>query len=268
MKLVLATCTLACCQMATAGTVIRMQARDVLPEGSMDAELVIYVDGPSLRLDAGDTASGDEGTLIFHSDREEMIAIDHAVREFVVLDRDAVREMADHVSAAMLEAERALEELPPEQREFARQMLRQQLGEFTEMPAPREFRKADGSQTVAGVSCQDYDVFDGGAKAREICVADWSEISGGNEVRNVIKSMAAFFEDMRSEFSRDGFDLMGSRSDVFSHMRDIDGFLLRAADFDEAGSLTNETRYESSAAQPIDSAMFEPPAGYTEQVIR
>jgi len=251
-----------------AGTVIRMAAEERLPDRTINTDLVIYVDGDSLRLDAGESSQGDEGSLIYRSDSQELIAIDHTTREYVVLDRGSIMAMADQVSSALREAEMALEQLPPEQQEFARQMLRQQFGEVTEAPAPRDFRKGAGEESVAGLSCETYDILEQGARSRELCVADWSQVTGGDDIRPVIESMAGFFEDMRSAFSRDGFDLMGPRSDVFSHMRDIEGFPVRSADFDDTGGVTNEMRFKSSEIRDIDASLMRPPAGYREQVIR
>jgi len=253
---------------ALAGTVITMESRDIFGDQELAADLVMYVDGGSLRLDAIDRDDGTEGSLIYLSDSEELIAIDHASREFVVLDRVAVQAMANQISSAMEQAEEALEELPPEQREFARQMLRQQLGEMTDKPTPRDVQPSDSKGSVAGISCEDYDVLENGSKTRELCVADWSQISGGDDIRYVIESMAGFFEDMRTAFSRDGFDLMGPRSDVFSHMRDIDGFPVKSADFDESGIATNDMHFVSSVTRDVDPALFAPPAGYTEQVVQ
>jgi len=268
MRMALTLMALTCGHVAQAGTVITMESRDILGDEALAADLVMYVDGGSLRLDAVDRDNGTEGSLIYLSDSEELIAIDHTSSEFVVLDRAAVQAMASQISSAMEQAEKALEELPAEQREFARQMLRQQLGQVTDTPTPRDVRRSDATDSVAGIECEDYDVLESGMKTRELCVAAWSRIPGGDGVRPVIESMAGFFEDMRTAFSRDGFDLMGPRSDVFSHMRDIDGFPVKSADFDKSGIATNDMHFVSSVTRDIDPALFAPPAGYTEQVVQ
>jgi len=268
MRIAFTLLALACSQAGLAGTVITMESRDILGDEALTADLVMYVDGKSLRLDALDRDNGTEGSLIYLSDREELIAIDHASREFVVLDHDSVQAMAEQISSAMEQAEQALEELPPEQREFARQMLRQQLGEVTATPAPRDVRSTGSTDSVVGIACEKYDVLEGGSRTRELCVADWSRIAGGDGVRHVIESMAGFFEYMRTAFSRDGFDLMGPRSDVFSHMRDINGFPVRAADFDKSGIATNDMHFVSSVVKDVDPALFAPPPGYAEQVVQ
>lgn len=53
---------------ALAGTVITMESRDILGDEALTADLVMYVDGGSLRLDAVDRDAGTEGSLIYLSD--------------------------------------------------------------------------------------------------------------------------------------------------------------------------------------------------------
>ena len=70
---------------------------------------------------------------------------------------------------------------------------------------------------------------------------------------------------MLPPFSRGGMDMMGSRSDVFSHMREVDGFPARSRDYDASGALINETTLVSSERRDVDPASFQPPAEYIQQ---
>ena len=69
-------------------------------------------------------------------------------------------------------------------------------------------------------------------------------------------------------FSRNGMDLMGPRSDVFSHMRDINGFPVRSRNYNDAGQVIEESTLVSSESTDIDPSVFAPPADYTRQMMR
>ena len=58
---------------------------------------------------------------------------------------------------------------------------------------------------------------------------------------------------------------MGPQQEVFAQMRELGGFPVYARDYDDAGALKGESSLQSSRAEAIDAALFEPPEGYRRQ---
>jgi hypothetical protein len=57
--------------------------------------------------------------MIYRGDKGEMVAIDHAKREYYVLDQAQMERMAEQIGDAMEQMQKALKNMPPEQRKMA-----------------------------------------------------------------------------------------------------------------------------------------------------
>lgn len=251
-----------------AGSVMKMESREMSSGTATPSTVLITTEGSAMRMDATGQSADDAGTMVFKSDVNEMTAIDHSRQEYFVLDEAALQGIAGQVSDAMQQMQAALADLPPEQRAMAEQMMKQRMGDMGAAAKPRTLSKTGEEETVNGFDCELYDVIESGQKTRDMCVTSWSNIEGGAGFsRNMVK-MAGFFENMREMFSQTGMDLMGSRSDVFSHMRDIDGFPVRSRNYDSAGNIVEETTLISSESQSVDTAIFQPPEAYTQQTLQ
>ena len=251
---------------AMAGSVVTLETRDLSAAAEPPATVQITVDGGNLRLDP-EVGVPDAGSMVFRGGRNEMIAIDHQRKQYVVLDEAAMQGMATQVSGAMQQMEQALAGLPPEQRAMAEQMMKQRMGGMAGMPEEkpqRSIQRTGESDSVNGVDCDVYTVSQDGRKTDEMCIADWSDVDGGEEVSKAMLQMAGFFENVRSMFARGGVDMFGSEGDVFSYLKDLDGFPIRSRRY-ESGTLIEETNLVSSEDTSVDPALFAAPDGYTQQ---
>ena len=252
---------------AFAGSIVRMETRDHRVSPAAPGTVAVSIEGSSMRMDATGSSVDDAGSLVFKSDVNEMTAIDHSRKQFIVIDDAALQSIAGQVGDAMQQMRDALAELPPEQRSMAEKMMQQRMGSMGQAIKPRTIAKTGAVDSVNGYDCEMYDVSEGGRKTRDMCVTSWADIEGGAQFAQSMVKMAGFFENMREMFSRSGMDMMGSRSDVFSHMREIDGFPVRARNYDERGRLVDETTLVSSETESVDPAIFLPPDGYTRQTM-
>lgn len=249
-----------------AGSLIRMESKDFRASPAAQSTVEIATDGPLIRMDAVGQSASDAGSMVFRSDAGEMTAIDHSRKRYFVLDEAALQGLAGQVNNAMAEMQAALAELPPEQRAMAEQMMKQRMGSAMNKSAtPRELAKTGETETVNGFDCELYNVTESGQKTRDMCVTSWSNIEGGNAFKDNMVAMASFFEHMRDLFSQNGMDLMGSRSEVFTHMREINGFPVRARNYNGAGTVIEETTLVSSEAQSFNATFFQAPEEYTAQ---
>lgn len=249
----------------SAGSLVTMESRDLETGAPVESTVTVIVDGGALRLDARGAAADEAGSLIFRREAGAMIALDHSRREYFLLDRETIDSIAIQMDSAMQQMQQMLADLPPDQRAAAEQAMQQRMSMVSQDIRPRRVTKTGERESVNGYDCEIVDVLEDGVKTRDMCVTPWASLEGGEEFATAMVDMAGFFEELRETFSRGGMDMMGSRSDVFSHMREIDGFPARSRDYDANGVLINETTLVSSEQRDVDPASFQPPADYSQQ---
>ncbi len=270
MALILALMTGAFAVPSFAGSLVILETRDPRSDAATPDRVSVSVDGDAIRMDAVGGTADDAGSMVFKADVNEMMAIDHSRKEYVVLDEAALESISGQINDAMSQMQEALAELPPEQRAMAERMMKQRMGPMAAQnaPPPRSVTRTGQSETVNGYECDVWAVTESGRMTRDMCVTGWANIDGGEDYARIMVRMACFFEDMRAMISRNGMDLMGPRSDVFSHMRDINGFPVRSRNYNSAGEVTEESTLVSSESKAIDPAIFSPPADYTRQMMQ
>ena len=147
----------------------------------------------------------------------------------------------------MQEMQKALEEMPPEQRAMAEQMMKQHIPAPAPERPPMTVKKTGNSDSINGFGCDYYEVHQEGAKIRELCVTGWEDIDGGRESADSMLAMADFFEKMAESFSAgSGMDVMGEQRELFQHMRELKGYPVLSREFDETGRLESESRLKSA----------------------
>jgi hypothetical protein len=222
-------------------------------------------DGVS-RMEVTSVSSDESGGMIFREKSREFIAIDHKQKEYYVIDEAAMERIGGQLSTAMQQMQDALGDMPPEQRAMAEQMMKQHLPALAQAPAPMTVRKTGATETINGFRCEYYEVQQQGAKIRELCVADWSDIDGGREAADSMLAMAGFFDKMAQQFSSgSGMDVMGQQRELFQHMRELGGYPVLTREFDDSGRVESESRLKSAGTGDIDPALFDPPQGYRKK---
>lgn len=229
-------------------------------------KVTVSTEEEALRLEIESISSNETGGLIFNGIDDTVMILDHAERQFVTIDREQVGLMAARVTEAMQQMQAELEKMPPEQRKFAEEMLQARLPQ-KQAEGPRgDLHATDETETIAGLECRNYDVMQGEHKFRDLCVVGWDAFPEGQEVAAAMLGLSKFFKEMREAFAESGgFDLMDRQQDMFSYMRETNGYPIRSREYAADGSLAQQTLLKSSNHDEIDPAFFAPPEGYTEQ---
>lgn len=252
---------------AIAGAVLKTETREYHVDPPAVGTTTMLADGGLLRVEINSVSSAEDGLIIFRGDREEMIVADSERLEYYVIDEQTMNQMAAQVSDAMKQMDEMMKTLPPDQRAMAEQMMKQQMPALQSKPeAPSTLQKTGKTDTINGYDCEYYEVFRGGKRTREMCVAKWGDIDGGSEAVDAMIGMGKFFETMHDAFaSASGTDFMGKQQEIFAHMRQLGGYPVYAKDYSDSGALEGESTLKSSHSESIESAMFEAPKGYRRQ---
>lgn len=263
LKIVLTCAAMGAASPVFAGSVLELVTTEYREEPPVIGTVEISTQDGMSRMEVTSLSSDEAGGMIFREQGSEFIAIDHEEKEYYVIDEAAMERIGRQMNSAMQQMQQALEEMPPEQRAMAEQMMKQHLPAPTEKPAPLKVTKTGAGDTINGFDCDYYEVQQNGAKVRELCITGWDDIDGGREVADSMISMAAFFERMAEQFSAGpGMDVMGEQRDLFRHMRELEGYPVLSREFDDDGRLESESRLKSAKRADIDPALFNPPQDY------
>lgn len=252
---------------AAAGVVYEIEVTDHQQSPPQSESIQVAVEGANLKIGIASGGRGKQGEMIFRGDRHEMVVVDHDDKSYHVMDKEALGRIAGQVKSAMSQMQKALENVPEEQRAMIERMMKQRMPkEAAPIQRPRsEVKKTSERDTKNGYPCVRYEVLRGGTKIRELWVTDWDNIEGGADVVDAFADMADFFREMMEALPNMGQGSGGSGSSIFEHMEDLGGFPVVTKDFGADGSLESESSLRSAKRRTLDPAEFEPPSGYKRQ---
>ena len=248
---------------ASAGSVLELATREYEKDPPILGTVQITTEDHSSRLEITSISSNESGGMIYNGERKEIVAIDHDRQEYYVITQEQIELIAGQIEEAMKEMEAALAQMPPEQREFAKKMMEARMPVKKTGFSDGKLSKTGETDNIAGYACDNYDVFNGEHKFRDLCVTKWDDFPEGQEVAEAMQEMGEFFASMREAFARSGgLDLMDSQQEMFAYMKELGGYPIRSRDYDAEGVLVKETTLTGASNGEVDLALFDPPKNY------
>lgn len=243
---------------ALAGAIVETVSRD-LREGVQTAGTTLYVDGGNLRVVTDEEAvDGPGSNAIIKND--VMYAIDHRRKAYAVLDKAAMRQMAENMNTAMNNMRAKVAQMPPEKRAAMEGLLGG--------GGPRgalQYRKTARSEKVAGKSCRIWEGTQEGRMRVQYCVVPYASIAGGAEVMAAMKNMIGLMDEVFV-----ALDESGVKDALFSNewrgVRALDGYPVLIRMF-ENGQPASEEVLKSARVAAVPATQFEVPAGYRREKI-
>ena len=247
---------------ALAGIVYEIEVKDHEQSPPRTESVEAAVEGKNLKMDVLPDRSGrGGGKMIFRGDRREMVVVDDDDKSYYLMDKETLGQLAGQVAGVMGQMQEALKNVPESERRKIEEMMKQRMPPQAPERPRSELRRTGEKGTRNGYPCVKYEVFRDGRKIRELWVTDWSNVEGGEDVVDVFEDMADFFQEIMD--SMPDFGQGGPVEDpVFAHMREIGGFPVVTREFDDDGSLEDESTLRSARRRTLDPSEFEPPAGY------
>jgi hypothetical protein len=161
----------------------------------------------------------------------------------------------------MASMEQALAAMPEGQRARMEQMMKSKMPAMAEPREPSELKDTGSIDTVNGIDCEIFEVWRSGARERELCVTDWDNVAGGEEMAAAFYAMGEFMAEML-----DSLPAMGNGETLgdaaFEHMKEIGGFPVRTREYGSDGSLDGQSVLISSKEVATDPGDFAPPKKY------
>ncbi|MCA9755399.1 MAG: DUF4412 domain-containing protein [Candidatus Eisenbacteria bacterium] len=184
---------LACASIASADTTVRLM--------SDGEETQIRFTKQFIRVDG----AGDDGTFLFDANAKVMRVFQPSEQKYMEVTQADVEMMGKKLAGmqgqmadAMEQAKAALANLPPEQRAMAMQKLEAMSPPQAAQAAvtTTRFEKAGGSETILGVKCEKYRVFDGDKAAGEAWMATTKELGISRDDLSAFHELSTFLATM------------------------------------------------------------------------
>ena len=139
-------------------------------------------------------AGGAHAKTVFLFKDQTVYVIDHPARTVRVLKRVTLRQVAAHYADVVKQLEEAAARAPPEERAEALRKVAdmREMSDRMRQPVIHEYRVTVRSESVDGHACRIWEEHEKDAKRLEICVAPASELPGGAEILNGMKTLAQF----------------------------------------------------------------------------
>jgi hypothetical protein len=238
---------------AVAGNVMEMLTRDM--NGKELDRMTFFTEADRSRMDQ----SGADGSFSIILLDDEFLYLDHAQKNYMVMDEAMLEGIGDQVNEAMKEMEAQLAALPPEQRAMVEQMMSDQMsGMAMSMDIPvLEIRKL-GPGRWQSYDCTLAEMLEDGTKIQEICSVDFDEVDGSGDVRDSFMRMAGMLTKLYEAIPFGG---EGVRNPM-EMLNELEGFPVRALEF-ENGKPVRETILESTREEAIDAKIFALPSDYS-----
>jgi len=260
----LITAPLVALEPASPGVVFETEIKDL--RRNTTQAMSASVEGNLIKVDVPGEGGQARNAMIFRGDRQELVAIDHGRRTYMVIDQATIKQLASQLGAAMSQMQQMMQNLPPEQRAAMEQAMRGRGmgGAMGPPPPPAELKRTNERAEHAGYDTVKYEVLRGGRKVRELWVTEWDNLPGATEARGAFESMGTFAKELFSSLSQVAGQL---DLDIYGQMQEANGYPVLAVEFDEAGEPTTETRLVSASERAIDPSIFEPPADYRRETM-
>jgi hypothetical protein len=226
-------------------------ARLQMVDSAGNVDSTYQIKGSKVRVESVESP---DVALVYDAATHGMTVIDHGKKKYMRIDAETAAQAGAAMSDAMKEMEARLAELPPEQREMAKQFMPKLPGGASKLPVIAS-QKTGKSDSVQGVSCEIMTVTMDGEALGDACVTSKS-LALSDADQQTMKTMFADMSRLASSFA-------GSGAAAGQQFSALDGMPLRWRDAD-SGRVT-EMRIDAKAA--VDAAAMEIPAGYAEQEI-
>jgi len=254
-------------QPLVAGVVFTLETKTSGKSGDTEVAYV-FSDGQNLKMNANENGEPQEGTVIYHGDKREMVVVNEKEKSFMVMDLETMKSLAGQVSQAMNQMQEALKNVPESQRAMMEKMLKDKMPASQQAAVPEFTVKATGKKGKHhGYNCEQYQVFEDKKLVREMWVTDWSNVKGGQDVASSFQSIGEFFEELMSAINIPGAGkgLAQMKNNMFAQMKEIKGFPVVNIEFNDSGAVEKETHLVSADQRNLSKGDFQPPAGYKQQ---
>lgn len=247
---------------ACAGVLIESATVDTR-DGSSRPEQKLYVQDGAARVEQPAEGPGAE-YMVFKDD--VLYVIEPAKKSYVALDRQTIEAVGGVIDDAMSRVRQELARLPPEQRVMVEQMMGSRAGALMNPGGgPRPITASDTGRAdeAAGHECRVWELSRDDQVFQELCVVDFSEVPGGEDLRALASRMSSLMQELSGTLSE-----LGLNPRDFEAMWDVDGYPVRVREVVEGQPAAKQTVLTAWREEAFPATLFGIPEGYERRDLR
>jgi len=241
---------------ASADVIIKMKETTDLalkkPRVTMGS-MMIGADRLAMRWD--DASLEGHGSFIYRADKQLIWLVDDHKKTYQLIDRAFVDQVAAQASAATTELTAAMEQMKPEERAKAEEMMKGVPSAGGSLKP--DYRRTAETKVIDGHTCTKVDTYWGADLTSHAWVAPYSDWK-------LTEKDAAVFQSMGDFVSKMAGSLVSTEKKDYIPMHELGGVPLLTQDV-EGGKVTRETVVESVTRAASPAGSFEVPTGYKLQ---
>lgn len=213
----------------------------------------VYIADGMVRVD-----NNQGGYMLFDSGERTMTMVEPDQKTYMVMTEESLRSMGNAVQQAMQQLESQMANMPPEQREQMRRMMKERMGGMMDaggQAAKPEIVNTGETKTVAGHDCRVVRIMVDGDSTGSACMAEFEALGIPAEDRQTIEAMMEFSLALTEQFG----EMMPAHMKAMAAQGYPVEYESRAGGTPIRGSL------ESVATEPLSADLFTVPKDYRER---
>jgi hypothetical protein len=214
------------------------------------------------------TEGRNEQQVVLFKD-QTLYTLDSKTKSYLAIDKATAERMGAQAAAMKKQMEARMAAMSPEQRKRMEEMMAK-VGKgagAAMLPGAKEpqrvLKNSGRTETVAGIKCTVWEVFEDGAKDQEMCAAPAGSLPGGDEVVKTFRAIGEAMKSFTANLGNSGSELSNR---PWRDMETIHGVPILTRQFDD-GKATSEMRLTVVRKESVPAASFEIPAGYTRKTL-
>jgi hypothetical protein len=203
-----------------------------------------------------------QGSMIFRGDKSLLWVMNLQKKEYLEINKETIVQLGQSVDLAMAQLKARMSALSPEQRAMVEKMMNGQLDQLQAGPGKANllsFKKTGVKKTINGYACEQYDVFSGTDKIREMWITGWKNMDDFKDAMTAFDAMEKFFKTMLESLKNS--PLANLIDNPYSYTTELNGFPIVSTEIKNNVPVT-ETVLKSVQRKTLTNDIFVPPADF------
>lgn len=225
----------------------------------------IFLEPARLKVELSDNGKDVDHTMLFSKGKQEATVLDHKKKEFMVMDKESLKKIADKMGGAMEQMKAAMSKLPPEMQKMMKEKMAAMNPQGGKDKPPVDIKKLKSGEKVGQWSATHYEVTRGKDTVSDLWTVPFKEVGVDEKNYEVVKSLGDTFSELGKEMQKVfGTAASHPQSDALGVMRKLEGFPVKTVSKRD-GKKDRGYLLEKAEKKDLSDADFSVPDGYKKK---
>ncbi len=232
-------------------------------EGKGAGYVRLHLDSGRMKAELSENGQDVKGTMIFKTQGNEALILDHKRKEYVALTKEEMKKLAGTMNSAMEKMKAAMSKLPP----GMQKMMKEKMGAMGQgKKEPVQIKKAKSGEKVGQWTADRYEVSSGKKLVSRVWTAPIGKVGADPENFKSMKAMSEAFAEIGSEIGK-VLGGGGAEAAQIELMNKMEGFPVKSVSVDSKGKDGRAYLLESVQKKTFNDSEFAVPSGFKKKNI-